>query len=94
MREEDFTKVFKYVREVETEDYWSFLESLVLARIQRCESNICSLEMQKMQQAAGDQEENLDELLIDCRAELAAFQDLKTFVDQNKNGKGPNRGND
>lgn len=94
MREEDFTKVFKYVREVETEDYWSFLESLVLARIQRCESNIYSLEMQKMQQAAGDQEENLDELLIDCRAELAAFQDLKTFVDQNKNGKGPNRGND
>lgn len=91
MREEDFTKVFKYVREVETEDYWSFLESLVLARIQRCESNICSLEMQ---QAAGDHEENLDVLLIDCRAELAAFQDLKTFVDQNKNGKGPNRGND
>ncbi|MDY8049435.1 hypothetical protein UY416_24385 [Paenibacillus polymyxa] len=91
MREEDFTKVFKYVREVESEDYWSFLESLVLARIQRCESNICSLEMQ---QVAGDKEENLDELLIDCRAELAAFQDLKTFVDQNKNGKSPNRGND
>ncbi|MCC3380557.1 hypothetical protein ACFQ5D_20830 [Paenibacillus farraposensis] len=91
MKDEDFTTVFRYVREVETEDYWPFLEWLVLARIQRCESNICSLEMQ---QAAGDQEENLDELLIDCRAELAAFQDLKTFVDQNKNGKGPNRGND
>ncbi|URJ60928.1 hypothetical protein [Paenibacillus polymyxa] len=91
MREEDFTTVFKYVREVDTEDYWSFLESLVLARIQRCESNICSLEMQ---QAASDKEENLNQLLVDCRAELAAFQDLKTFVDQNKNGKGPNRGND
>ncbi|MXO77150.1 MULTISPECIES: hypothetical protein [Paenibacillus] len=91
MKEEDFTTVFRYVREVEIEDYWSFLEWLVLARIQRCESNICSLEIQ---QAAGDKEENLDELLVDCRAELAAFQDLKAFVDQNKNGKGPNRGND
>jgi hypothetical protein len=91
MKEEDFTKVFKYVREVETEDYWSFLESLVLARIQHCQSKICNLEMR---QQAGENDENLNQIITDCRAELAAFQDLKTFVDQNKNGKGPNRGND
>lgn len=91
MKDEDFTTVFRYVREVETEDYWSFLEWLVLARIQHCQSKICNLEMR---QAAGDKDENLDQLLADCRAELAAFQDLNAFVDQNKNEKGPNRGND
>ncbi|MEC0238199.1 hypothetical protein P4H71_28195 [Paenibacillus kribbensis] len=81
MKEQDCTAVYRYVRSAETEDYWSFLEWLVIARLQLCESTIVDLEMR---QKEGDEDERIVQLLNDYRKELSAYKELKAFVDRKK----------